>query len=146
MDERISPALCGSAKPGLKNIANRKIYFSTFRAAASYTSKEVSNEEEPVLDMLSLPTEESHRMPDGTIHPIQVGLRMVEEFRSRCKESVEADPLQPVAVVYEAELTRIKNDLEGNDLEEFTALCPTLQTLSPSLYRCHHHHHNHQPN
>ena len=60
---------------------------------------------------------------------------MVEEFRSRCKESVEEDPLEKVAVVYEAELTKIKSQLDAGNLEEFIALCPTLSALYPSLYR-----------
>ena len=50
-------------------------------------------------------------MPDGTVHPIQIGLRMVEEFRMRAKENIEADPLRAVAKVYEEELTRIKEQL-----------------------------------
>merc|ERR1712037_1070285 len=70
----------------------------------------------------------------GGTHPIQVGLRMVEEFRLRCKEVVEEDPLRAVAVVYEEELTKIKTQLDDGNLEEFTALCPTLSALSPSLY------------
>ena len=103
---------------------------------ASYSCKELCNEEEPVPNLSSLPTEQHHRMTDGTIHPIQVGLRMVEEFRWRCKEAVEADPLKAVAIVYEAELSKIKTQLAGtNDLEEFSALCPTLLSMSPSLYR-----------
>ena len=104
--------------------------------SASYSCKERCNEEEPVPDLSTLPNEESHQMPDGTLHPIQVGLRMVEEFRIRCKEAVEADPLKAVSRVYEEELTRMKNQLgDGNDLDEFSALCPTLNSLSPSLYR-----------
>ena len=75
-------------------------------------------------------------MPDGAGHPIQVGLRLVEEFRTRVKENIEADPLRAVAIVYEEEMTRIKEQLgEGGDLEEFTALCPTLSALEPSMYR-----------
>ena len=92
-----------------------------------------------------------HRMPDGTVHPIQVGLRMVEEFRKRVKENIEANPLRAVTIVYEEELTRIKEQLgEGGDLEEFTALCPTLSALEPSMYTvqvlghlCHLHDHDH---
>ena len=57
--------------------------------AASYTCKEQCNDEEPVPDLASLPTEQGHRMPDGTVHPIQVGLRMVEEFRTRVREGFE---------------------------------------------------------
>ena len=104
--------------------------------AASYTCKEQCNDEEPVPDLASLPTEQGHRMPDGTVHPIQVGLRMVEEFRTRVRENIEADPLRAVAIAYEEELTRIKEQLgEGGDLEEFTALCPTLSAMEPSMYR-----------
>ena len=65
---------------------------------------------------------------------IQISLRMVEEFRMRVKENIEADPLGAVAKVYEEELTRIKEQL-GEDLDEFTAACPTLFALSPSMYR-----------
>ena len=104
--------------------------------AASYTCKKQCNDEEPVPDLASLPTEQGHRMPDGTVHPIQVGLRMVEEFRTRVRENIEADPLRAVAIAYEEELTRIKEQLgEGGDLEEFTALCPTLSAMEPSMYR-----------
>ena len=85
--------------------------------------------------MSTLPTESDHRMRDGTVHPVQVGLRLVEELRMRCKDSVEEDPLEAVAVIYERELTKIKASLEGGALEEFNALCPTLSSLSPSLYR-----------
>ena len=44
------------------------------RMAASYTCKEQCNVEEPVPDIATLPSEEGHRMPDGSIHPIQVAL------------------------------------------------------------------------
>ena len=50
--------------------------------AATYTSKERCNNERPVADLGTLPTEQGHRMPDGTVHPIQIGLRMGEEFRT----------------------------------------------------------------
>ena len=116
--------------------------------AASYTCKEQCNDEEPVPDLASLPTEQGHRMPDGTVHPIQVGLRMVEEFRTRVRENIEADPLRAVAIAYEEELTRIKEQLgEGGDLEEFTALCPTLcngtQHVQVFDHLCHVHDHDH---
>ena len=103
--------------------------------AASYTSKVVCNEEAPIPDLSTLPSEEDHRMPDGSIHPIEVGLRMVEEFRRRCREAVEEDPLRAVAAVYEEELSKIKSQIDEGNLEEFTSLCPTLSALSPSLYR-----------
>ena len=58
-------------------------------------------------------------MRDGTVHPVQVGLRLVEELRMRCKDSVEEDPLEAVAVIYERELTKIKASLECGALDEF---------------------------
>ena len=78
-------------------------------------------------------------MPDGSIHPVQAGLRMVETFRFRCRESVEADPLRPVAMVHEEELSKIKAELADTesqaDMEDFVSVCPTLLTMCPSLYR-----------
>ena len=107
--------------------------------SASFSSKEVCNTEVPAPDMASLPSESKHRMPDGSIHPVQAGLRMVETFRFRCRESVEADPLRPVAMVYEEELSKIKAELADTesqaDMEDFVAVCPTLLTMYPSLYR-----------
>ena len=114
--------------------------------AASYTFKEQCNDEEPVPDLASLPTEQGHRMPDGTVHPIQVGLRMVEEFRTRVRENIEADPLRAVAIAYEEELTRIKEQLgEGGDLEEFTAnfICTGTEHVQVFGHLCHLHVHDH---
>ena len=78
-------------------------------------------------------------LPDGSIHPVQAGLRMVETFRFRCQESVEADPLRPLAMVYEEKLSKIKAELADTesqaDIEDFMSLCPTLLAMCPSLYR-----------
>ena len=64
-------------------------------------------------------------LPDGSIHPVQAGLRMVETFRFRCRESVEADPLRPVAMVYEEKLSKIKAELADTesqaDIEDFVS-------------------------
>ena len=60
--------------------------------AATYTSKERCNNERPVTDLGTLPTEQGHRMPDGTVHPIQIGLRMVEEFRMRVRRTSRRTP------------------------------------------------------
>ena len=50
---------------------------------------------------------------------------MVETFRFRCRESVEADPLRPVAMVYEEELSKIKAELADTesqaDMEDFVS-------------------------
>ena len=78
-------------------------------------------------------------LPDGSIHPVQAGLRMVERFRFCCRESVEADPLRPVAMVYEEKLSKIKAELADTesraDMEDFVSVCPTILTMYPSLYR-----------
>ena len=78
-------------------------------------------------------------LPDGSIHPVQAGLRMVQTFRFRCRESVEADPLRPVSMVYEEKLSKIKAELADTesqaDIEDFVSLCPTLLAMCPSLYR-----------
>ena len=94
--------------------------------AATYTSKEQCNDERPVADLGTLPTEQGHRMPDGTVHPIQIGLRMVEEFRMRVKENIEADPLRAVAKAYEKELTRIKINNLGKVLMSSLLLAQLL--------------------
>lgn len=60
----------------LGNEENRKstIIKSFFRFAVSYTSAESANDEEPLVDRATLPSEDSHRLPNGDIHPIQVDL------------------------------------------------------------------------
>ena len=45
------------------------------RFAASYTSKETANQEQPLVDLATVPSVEAHRMPDGNIHPVQVEIR-----------------------------------------------------------------------
>ena len=64
---------------------------------------------------------------------------MVETFRFRCRESVEADRLRPVAMVYEEELSKIKAELADTEsqanVEDFVSVCPTLLIMCPSLYR-----------
>ena len=60
----------------------------------SYTLKEQNNFEAPIPDLSTLPSEERHRTPDGSIHLIKVGLRMVEESGEICKVAVEEDPLR----------------------------------------------------
>ena len=81
---------------------------------ADYSSWANKDNEQPVPDMFTLPSENDHRMRHGTVHPVQVGLRLVEEMRMRCKEAVEQDPLKAVAIIYERELTKIKASLEGH--------------------------------
>ena len=42
------------------------------RLAARYTSKESADDEEPELDLATVPSIDSHRMKDGHPHPVQV--------------------------------------------------------------------------
>ena len=62
---------------------------------------------------------------------------MVERFRKMCKEAIEDDPLQPVAIIYEENLSKIKRDLgtAGVEPTEFEALVPNFLAMAPSLYR-----------
>ena len=66
-----------------------------------------------------------------------MGLRLVERFRELCKEAVEADPLRAVSLVYEEQLSAIKNSLEPGSMEEteFEALVPNFPAMASSLYR-----------
>ena len=61
---------------------------------------------------------------------------MVERFRKMCKEAIEDDPLQPVAIIYEENLSKIKRDLgtAGVEPTEFDALVPNFLAMAPSLY------------
>ena len=70
-----------------------------------------------------------------TLHILQVALRLVEEFRRRVKEAVMADPTRPVGQTYEAEMAKMTGSLEGQDREDFIALCPTLRIIERSIYR-----------
>ena len=67
----------------------------------------------------------------------QGALRLVERFRKMCKEAIEDDPLQPVAIIYEENLSKIKRDLgtAGVEPTEFEALVPNFLAMAPSLYR-----------
>ena len=60
----------------------------------------------------------------------------MEEFRKSMKEAVMADPTRPVGQTYEAEMARMTDSLEGQDKEDFTALCPTFRAMERNLYRC----------
>ena len=54
----------------------------------------------------------------------QGALRLVERFRNMCKAAIEDDPLQPVTIIYEENLSKIKRDLgtAGVEPTEFEAL------------------------
>ena len=42
------------------------------RLAASYTSKEAADHEEPEIDLARIPSDDHHRMGDGDLHAVQV--------------------------------------------------------------------------
>ena len=67
-------AQCEGARQGDKKQLQIQLwyYLCLFRFAASYTSKETANEEEPVVDLTFVPSVEAHRLRDGNLHPIEV--------------------------------------------------------------------------
>ena len=46
--------------------------FVQSQASRTYTSKEGADDEEPELDLATIPSIDSHRMKDGHPHPVQV--------------------------------------------------------------------------
>ena len=96
---------------------------------ADYRSKETSNEKEPKVYLPSLPTNSCHVLEDGTVHPIQAGLRLVEEARRRMKERVRENPVSPdsgrqasLQEMYREVYEEVMASCEGRDREE----CVTL--------------------
>ena len=66
----------------------------------------------------------------------QGALRLVERFRKMCKEAIEDDPLQPVAIIYEENLSKIKGDLgtAGVEPTEFDALVPNFLAMAMEIF------------
>ena len=52
------------------------------------------------------------------------------------REAIVAQPLRPVAEVYEEVLTLTKALLSSGEQEEFVQFFPTLKSMERSLYRC----------
>ena len=73
-------------------------------------------------------------MYNVTFHS-KVGLRLVEELRSRMKNCIKEDPIRPVAQIYEEQYNSLKDGLDGADREEFISLCPNLHAMERNLYR-----------
>ena len=99
------------------------------------TNKNLQDEEEPVLDQSTRCSPEDHKTKDGNQHPIEVALRLVEEFRRRLREAIMTDPTRPVAQTYEAEMTAMTGSLDGQDKEDFISQCPTMRAMERSMYR-----------
>ena len=104
-------------------------------AQYSQKTKKLQDEEEPIVDQATLCSAADHVLKDGTQHPVQVGLRLLEEFRRRVREAIREDPTRPVAQTYEAQMTEMSSSLDGQDREDFIAHCPNLRAMERSLYR-----------
>ena len=86
---------------------------------------------------------------------MQVGLRLVEDFRQRVRTAIIGDPILPVAQHWERELSEIKvsmmhlsdvlptgwmvnllpqETMEGETREEFIAMCPSLLSMYSIMY------------
>ena len=59
---------------------------------------------------------------------------MVESFRRHCKLAVEANPLEPVAQIYEEQIAVMKRDFAAanEELLEFEGLVPNFNAMAPS--------------
>ena len=63
-------------------------------------------------------------------------MRLVEDLRIKVQDAIKADPMRPVAPIYEEMFSELKNSLEGVPREEFISMCPPLSSMASSLYRC----------
>ena len=52
----------------------QNIFEQHLRLAASYTSKEAADHEEPEIDLARIPSDDHHRMGDGDLHAVQVAV------------------------------------------------------------------------
>ena len=55
-----------------KQLSLTVVYKIFLRMAASYTSKEAADHEEPEIDLARIPSDDHHRMGDGNLHAVQV--------------------------------------------------------------------------
>ena len=101
---------------------------------AEYTSYETRNLEEPSVQGAT-PAFSSHVMENGRVHPVQAGLRMVEEARRRMRNMVTENPVKPVPHIYKEVQEEILKACEERDRDELTALFPTFESMARSLYK-----------
>ena len=99
------------------------------KVRARYSSKEMFDLEEPVVDKVSLPPLEAHN------HPGQAGGKLVEEARRRMKEQAAKDVEKSIPDIYRDVYDEIMNSCEAKDKEDFRVLCPSLKAVEASLYR-----------
>ena len=109
---------------------------------ANYTSKETRDQEEPFIDKSTVPLFSSHTLENGRVHPIQAGVRLVEEARRRMKDRVGQNPVSPesgrpasLQEIYREVYEEVMGSCEGRDREEFVALCPKVTAMETSFYR-----------
>ena len=102
---------------------------------AKYTSKKTRDEEEPMLDRSTVPLLCSHILENGRVHPVQPGLRLVEEARRRMRIRVAENVARPVPEIYKEVHEEIIALCEEPDREELTALFPSLRAMDTALYR-----------
>ena len=103
---------------------------------ANYTSKETTDQEEPLIDKSTVLLFSSHILENGRVHPVQAGLRLVEEARRRMRTRVAENVARPVPEIYKEVHQEILALCEEVDREELTALFPTLKSMESRLYRC----------
>ena len=85
--------------------------------------------------MESIPPANSHYLPNGTVHPIQIGIRLKETVRSNIKREIELNPLKPVGTIYEEEYQKVKDSLDSHDREELISVMPTARQMERCMYR-----------
>ena len=98
-------------------------------------TKKLQGEEDPLVDKTTLCSASDHVLKDGTQYPVQLGLRLVEEFWRRLMEAIREDLTRPVAKTYEAQMTEMTSSLEWQDREDFIAHCPNMRAMERSMYR-----------
>ena len=101
---------------------------------ANYSSRENKNNEEPIIDNSLIPPPSSHVLPDGNVHPYEIGLRLKEKCKSNIKTAIETNPLKSVGSIYEEEFQRIKIALDPVEREEFVSTMPTARQMERSMY------------
>ena len=100
---------------------------------ADYTSNKTRDLEEPSLH--DAPTFSSHVLENGRIHPVQAGLRMVEEARRRMKNMVAENPVKPVPHVYKEVQEEIIMSCDERDRDDLISLFPPFEAMARSLYK-----------
>ena len=104
---------------------------------ANYTSKETTDQEKPIIDKSTVPLFSSHILEIGSVHPVQAGLRLVEEARRRMRSKVAENVARQVEEIYKEVNQEILAECEEVDQEELTltALFPSLKSMESVLYR-----------